>query len=130
MWGLPDKATAEELDRCLNGEAEPTTDKVRQMLGMAGLLAPKQPTGQTARQRAFDAMMREADRQARPVPVRDEPTEDLADPGVHALAANLGDGRQLRACDIEELDGERLEAIARNVARRLGQQQATKDHNL
>ncbi|MGW0562833.1 hypothetical protein ACWDZ4_19995 [Streptomyces sp. NPDC003016] len=86
----------------------------------ARALAPRRPISEAARQRAYDAMMREADRGARK-PLHSESSEDLTDPGVHARVVDAGPGLRLGIADIEEVDDERMVQIAKNVAARLGQ---------
>ncbi len=119
MLGRRDSADAEQLDRCLSGGAVPEGPDMRAMVMAAAALAPRHPISPTARQRAFDAMMREADRVS--TPVHTEAADDLTDPGVHARVAQAGPGLRLGVADIEEVDDARLEAIAANIAARLGQ---------
>jgi hypothetical protein len=125
MLGRRDSAVAAQLDRCLSGDAEPDTPEVSAMMMAAATVRPRRPISETARRRAFDAMMREADRRARPLST--EHTEDLADPGVHVRVAQAGPGLQIRVADIEEISDERLEEIAQKLAARL--RQDAPDHN-
>ncbi|MFB6505588.1 hypothetical protein ACFC07_22145 [Streptomyces sp. NPDC056099] len=117
MLGLGDSAVAEQLDRCLSGDAEPDHPAIRGMVTAAAALAPRRPVSEGARGRAFAAMMREADRRARPLAA--EHSEDLADPGMHARVAQVGPGMQMRVADIEEIDDVRLEQIAAKLADRM-----------
>ncbi|MFB8025906.1 MULTISPECIES: hypothetical protein [unclassified Streptomyces] len=87
------------------------------MVMAASALRPRRSISESARQRALDAMMREADRRARPLP--SESTEDLTDPGVYARVAHAGPGLRLVAADIEPIDDERMEMIAERLAARL-----------
>jgi hypothetical protein len=112
---------AERLDRCLSGEATPHDADTKKMVTLARLITPKRPVSPAARNRAFEAMMREADRVDRPAAGTRPATEDIADPGVNVRVANAGPGKTLRVADIEALDDARLEQIAANIAARLGQ---------
>ncbi|MET9528145.1 hypothetical protein [Streptomyces coeruleorubidus] len=85
----------------------------------AATLRPRRPISESGRQRALDAMMREADRRARP-PAGTH-TDDLTDPGIHARVAQAGPSLRLNVADIEEVSDERLEDIASRIAARLGQ---------
>jgi hypothetical protein len=111
---------AERLDRCISGEAVPDDPQTQQMLMAAEALRPKQPISETARTRAFAAMMREADRVTRG-PLAAPATEDITDPGIHVRTAQAGTGMRLRVADIEAVDDERMEQIAAKLAARLGQ---------
>jgi hypothetical protein len=117
MLGLGDSAVAEQLDRCLSGDAEPDNPAIRDMVTAAAALAPRRPISEGARHRAFAAMMREVDRRTSPLTA--EHSEDLADPGMHARVAQVGPGMEMRVADIEEIDDARLEQIAANLAERL-----------
>ncbi|MFF0754434.1 hypothetical protein [Streptomyces sp. NPDC004267] len=119
MLGRWDSAVAAQLDSCLSGDATPGDPAIAGMVMAASVLRPRRHISEGARQRAFDAMMREADRQARPV--AGTHTDDLADPGVHARTAEAGPGFRLTVSDIEHVDDERLEEIAARLAARLGQ---------
>ncbi|AWI32666.1 hypothetical protein [Streptomyces tirandamycinicus] len=121
MLGRRDSAVAAQLDRCLSGDAEPAGPEISGMVMAAAALRPRRPISESARQRAFDAMMREADRQARGAHADAAHTEDLTDPGVHARVAQAGPGMRLSVADIESIDDERLEDIAARLAARLGQ---------
>lgn len=119
MLGRRDSAVAVQLDRCLSGDAEPEGPEIPGLLMAAATLTPRRPISESARHRALDAMMREADRRTRPtVGTR---TEDLTDPGTHARVAQAGPNLRLRVADIEEISDERLEEIAASIAARLGQ---------
>ncbi|MFJ5142945.1 hypothetical protein [Streptomyces sp. NPDC088707] len=89
------------------------------MVLASAALRPRRHLSEAARQRAFDSMMREVDRRARPC-VGNQ-VEDLADPGVHARVAEAGPGIRLTVSDIEPVSDERLEEIAARLAARLGQ---------
>ncbi|MGC4951012.1 hypothetical protein ACLQ2N_33075 [Streptomyces sp. DT224] len=119
MLGRRDSAVAEQLDRCLSGDAEPEGPEIPGLMMAAAALAPSRPISQAGRQRAFAAMMREADRRARPA--AGTHTEDLTEPGTHARVAQAGPNLRLRVADIEQIDDERLEGIAASIATRLGQ---------
>lgn len=120
MLSLGDSGRAERLDRCLSGEAVPDDPETAQMLMAAVVLMPKRPISQSARSRAFDAMMREADRVTRR-PSAPQVPEDIVDPGIHVRVAQAGPGMRLRVADIEEVDDARVERVAANIAARLGQ---------
>ncbi|MFD4933448.1 hypothetical protein [Streptomyces virginiae] len=119
MLGRWDSAVAEQLDRCLSGDAAPENPEIAGMVMAAAALKPRVPISETARRRAFAAMMREADRQSRPL--SGEHTEDLSEPGVHVRVAQAGEGLTIRVADIEAVDDERLEQIAAKVASRFRQ---------
>ncbi|MEU6632795.1 hypothetical protein ABZ905_31615 [Streptomyces parvus] len=118
MLGLGDSAVAAQLDSCLSGDAKPETPEIRGMMMAASALAPRRPISEGGRQRAFEAMMREADRRASPTNA--SRTEDLTDPGLHARVAQVGPGIQIRVADIEEIDDERMVRIAARLAERSG----------
>ncbi|MEU0857441.1 hypothetical protein ABZ352_18660 [Streptomyces griseofuscus] len=120
MLGRRDSAVAGQLDRCLSGDAEPEGPEVTGMAMAAAALRPRRPISETARSRAFAAMMREADRRSRPQATAARP-EDLTDPGVHARVAQAGENLRLSVADIEAIDDARLKKIAQSIAARLGQ---------
>ncbi|MER6232556.1 hypothetical protein ACFUC2_05170 [[Kitasatospora] papulosa] len=122
MLGHRDSAVAAQLDRCLSGDAEPEGPEIPGLMMAAASLLPRRPISESGRQRAFDAMMREADRTARPA--AGTHVEDLTDPGTHARVAQAGPSLRLRVADIEEISDERLEEIAASIAARLGQNAA------
>lgn len=125
MLGRKVSAVAEQLDRCLSGDAIPEgpgdNPEITGMVMAASALAPRRLISENARQRAFDAMMREADRRGRGPQTGTEHTEDLSDPGIHARRAQAGPGMRLNVADIEQIDDERLEEIAARLAARLSQ---------
>ncbi|MEU7228961.1 hypothetical protein [Streptomyces chrestomyceticus] len=108
-----------QLDRCLSGDAEPGPE-LTGMVMAANALRPTRAISESARSRAYAAMMREAQRRARPQRSTSY-TEDLADPGIHAREAKAGPGLRLAVADIEGISDERLEEIAANIAARLSQ---------
>ncbi|MER7759495.1 hypothetical protein [Streptomyces sp. NPDC097619] len=114
-WG---RAAAERLERCLSGDAVPDDPDTAKMVMAASALAPRTPISEDARSRAFEAMMREADRRARPLPAG--PAEDLTDPGVHARIAQAGDV-EIRVANIEAIPDSDLEDIAARLAARFKQ---------
>jgi hypothetical protein len=123
MLGLGDSGLsgrAERLDRCLSDEAVPDDPDTAQMVMAAAALRPKHPISPSARARAFDAMMREADRATRG-PLATPATEDVVDPGIHFRVAQAGPGMRMRVADIEVVDDKRMEQIAAKLAARLGQ---------
>ncbi|WP_030372369.1 hypothetical protein [Streptomyces rimosus] len=109
-----------QLDRCLSGDAEPENPEITSMVMAANALRSTPAISESARSRAFDAMMREADRRARPQSSADH-AEDLADPGIHTREAKAGPGMRLAVADIEGIDDARLEGIAASIAARLRQ---------
>ncbi|MGA5411536.1 hypothetical protein ACPCSC_30315 [Streptomyces lavendulocolor] len=119
MLGRRDSAVAAQLDRCLSGDAEPEGPEIAGMVMAAAALAPRRPISEGARERAFEAMMREAERQARPP--AGTYAEDLADPGIHARVAHAGPNLRLRIADIDAISDEDMEKIAGRIANRLGQ---------
>ncbi|MFC8537951.1 hypothetical protein ACFUJY_29125 [Streptomyces sp. NPDC057249] len=119
MLGRRDSAVAEQLERCLSGDAEPEGPEISGLMMAAAALAPRRPISEAGRQRAFAAVMREVDRRARPI--AGTHTEDLAEPGTHVRVAQAGPNLRLRVADIEQIDDERLEEIAASIATRLGQ---------
>lgn len=119
MLGRRDSAVAAQLDRCLSGDAEPEGPEISGLMMAAATLMPGRPISESGRQRAFDAMMREAGRRARPT--AGTHVEDLTDPGTYARVAEAGPNLRLRVADIEEISDERLEEIAANIANRLSQ---------
>ncbi|MER7937827.1 MULTISPECIES: hypothetical protein [unclassified Streptomyces] len=116
---------AQHLDWCLAGEAVPETPAEQQMLMAAEALRPRTAISETARARARAAMLREAARVGR---TAEPTTPDLSDPGVNVRVARLGPAGTLRVADIEPVNDDRLEDIARNIAERLGQR-AHQDRN-
>ncbi|RSS95067.1 hypothetical protein EF903_05350 [Streptomyces sp. WAC05292] len=119
MLGRWDSAVAEQLDRCLSGDAAPEDPAIAGMVMAASALRPRSPISESGRRRAFDAMMREADRRGRTLHA--DPTEDLTDPGVHARVAQAGTGLEIRVADIEAIGDDRLEEIAAKLAARFTQ---------
>ncbi|MGW0757065.1 hypothetical protein ACWD1Y_11355 [Streptomyces sp. NPDC002814] len=119
MLGRRDSAVAAQLDRCLSGDAEPEGPEITGMVMAAAALKPRRTISESARQSAFDAMMREADRRARP-PAGTH-TDDLTDPGIHSRVAQAGPNLRLRIADIEAISDRDMEDIAARVANRLGQ---------
>ncbi|MFD0352984.1 hypothetical protein ACFVHW_04430 [Streptomyces sp. NPDC127110] len=115
-----DKSVAEQLDRCLSGEAAPQDPDVTAMVMAAAALRPRRPINESSRQRAFEAMMLEADRRARSAE-RSEYTEDLSEPAVHSRVAQAGHGLEIRMADIEAISDERLEGVAAKIAARFRQ---------
>ncbi|MFJ8301338.1 hypothetical protein ACIQ9R_36305 [Streptomyces sp. NPDC094447] len=116
MWLGRRDSGAEKLDRCLSGEkaADAETEDLAQL---AAVLSPRRPISESSRQRAFEAMMRRADRRANPVAGTAE--EDLATPVIHVRTAQTGERGRLRVVDIEAVDDERVEEIAARVAERM-----------
>jgi hypothetical protein len=112
---------AERLDRCLSGDAVPHDADTRNAVTLARLLMPKRPISQAARDHAFEAMMREADRVGRTPSNTEAAPADVVDPGVNIRTASAGHGLTLRVADIEHVDDARMEEIAARVAERLGQ---------
>ncbi|MFI5859259.1 hypothetical protein [Streptomyces parvulus] len=119
MLGRRDSAVAAQLDRCLSGDAEPEGPEIPGLMMTAAALAPRRPISESGRQRAFDAMMREADRRARPT--AGTHVDDLTDPGIHVRVAQAGPHLRLRIANIEEVSDEGMEEIAGRIANRLGQ---------
>ncbi|MFF4188130.1 hypothetical protein ACFYZ9_33545 [Streptomyces sp. NPDC001691] len=96
------------------------------MAAVAAALTPREPTSETGRMRAFDAVMRKAARRANPVE-HDGAGEDLAEPVVHSRTVQAGPGLSLRVSDIEPVDDERLMEIAARAAARLSER--SRDRN-
>jgi hypothetical protein len=119
MLGRRDSAVAAQLDRCLSGDAEPEGPQIPALMMAAAALAPCRPISEAARQRAFDAMMRAADRRRNPA--SGTPTADLTDPGTHVRVAQVGPNRRLRIADLEAISEGDVEEIAGRIANRLGQ---------
>ncbi|MEU1221271.1 hypothetical protein [Streptomyces microflavus] len=110
-----------QLDRCLSGDAEPEGPEISGLVMAATALSCNgRAISESARSRAFDAMMREADRQARPQSST-EHAEDLTDPGIHSRNAKAGPGLRIAVADIENIDDDRIEAVAQSLAARFSQ---------
>lgn len=122
MLGRRDSAVAVQLDSCLSGDAEPEGPEISGMvMAAAALRQNRRAVSETARSRAFDAMMREVRRQGDRPQNATPRAEDLTDPGIYHRQANAGQGLRLAVADIESIDDARLEEVAKSIAARLGQ---------
>ncbi|MFE1270609.1 hypothetical protein [Streptomyces sp. NPDC058758] len=119
MWLGRRDSGAEKLDRCLSGE-KAADRETEELAALAAAMTPRRPISEGGRTRAFEAMMRRADRRAHPVAGHAE--EDLTAPAVHVRTAKTGERGRLRVVDIEPLDDASVEEIAARVAARLRQE--------